>query len=136
MMALSQGHAACPEEGGSLRLADLRGETFILYADRANARSLDPVLRFFELTGFTPAKTISIGDLSAALGLVAAGIGVSVVPSAAMLMRRDGVTYVDLNEPGAVSPIVLSVLHASDQTMMTDVLAELRRLSISGPMGD
>lgn len=129
MLALPAGHSAFVGPDDSVRLSDVRGETFVLYADRANARSLDPVLRFFDLVDFKPAKTISIGDLFAALGLVAAGIGVSVVPATALRMRTDDVCYARLDEAGAVSPIFLSTLRGANSKMIDNILEELKRLA-------
>jgi DNA-binding transcriptional LysR family regulator len=46
--------------------------------------------------------------LQTALGLVAAESGVCLVPASVERLRRDNVVYRPLEEPGAVSPIIMS----------------------------
>ena len=47
-------------------------------------------------------------ELQTALGLVAAEVGVCIVPVSVRRFRRDNVGYVALDEPDAISPILMS----------------------------
>jgi len=49
-----------------------------------------------------------VRELQTALGLVAAGAGVCLVPASAERLRRDDVTYWPLDQEHAVSPIIMS----------------------------
>jgi hypothetical protein len=66
--------------------------------------------------------------LSGALGLVAAGIGVSIVPGAAVLMRGQDVYYAPVDEEGAICPVVLSSVKGNHLDIVASILAETQRL--------
>ena len=55
-----------------------------------------------------PAVVHEVRELQTALGLVAAESGVCLVPASVERLRRDNVVYRPLDEPGAVSPIIMS----------------------------
>jgi LysR family transcriptional regulator, benzoate and cis,cis-muconate-responsive activator of ben and cat genes len=46
--------------------------------------------------------------LQTALGLVAADVGIALVPSSVRRLGRDDVQYLGLDEPGITSPIIMS----------------------------
>jgi LysR family transcriptional regulator, benzoate and cis,cis-muconate-responsive activator of ben and cat genes len=128
VLALARDHPAFRGVDQSLRLADVRAETLILHEEQSSKGSRDPVSRFIEHVGFNPAQTMSIRGLPAALGLVAAGIGISIVPARALLMRGQDVSYAPLAEDEAISPVVLSTLRGIHATMIAEILAEVQRL--------
>ncbi|MDT4836943.1 HTH-type transcriptional regulator HdfR [compost metagenome] len=63
----------------------------------------------------------ALNELQIALGLVAMGEGISVVPSSVYGLKRDDVTYKELDDPKLVSPIIMS-------TRMMDESADLHSL--------
>ena len=128
IVALEADHPAYRGPDQGIRLEDLKAETFILYGDRAGAASRDPVLRFFDQKRFKPADTLRISDLSGALGLVAAGLGVSIVPGTAVLMRGQDVFYAPVAEEGAICPVVLSSLKGHHTDIVSSILTETQRL--------
>ena len=65
-----------------------------------------------------------VRDLQTALGLVASGAGVAVVPASARRLGRDDVAFVDLDEPGMIAPIVMCS-RVGDKSAE---LAQLRKL--------
>jgi LysR family transcriptional regulator, benzoate and cis,cis-muconate-responsive activator of ben and cat genes len=127
ILALATDHPVYGGPDKAIRLASVKTETMIFYADRA-AGLRDPVLRFLDQTGFKPANTISIGGLSAALGLVAAGVGISIVPGGAVRMRGQDVCYAPIDEEGAFSPVVLSTLKGANSELIASMLAEVQRM--------
>ena len=48
-------------------------------------------------------------ELQVALGLVAAGEGVSIVPKSVHGLKRDDISYHELDDPRLVSPIIMSM---------------------------
>jgi DNA-binding transcriptional LysR family regulator len=131
MLALEAGHPAFRGADQPVRLADLGSEALILYGEgeRASARSRDPVIRFIEHVGFTPAATITIRGLAAALGLVAAGLGVSIVPARALLMRGQDICFAPLAEDGAASPVVVTTLRGANGQIVASILAAVKLLT-------
>jgi DNA-binding transcriptional LysR family regulator len=95
VVALPSDHAMARREpgGAPIALKDLAGETFIIYA-----RQLGPA--FYEATmaaclkaGFSPRLGQEAPRITSALSLVAAGLGITVVPACMQRMTMDGITY-------------------------------------------
>ena len=83
----------------SVALRSLIKESFIL-CQRQSA----PVLydRIIQLCGESPRVTQEVSDIRMVLGLVAANLGVSLVPASAMSLRTDGVIYRPLSDDDAI----------------------------------
>jgi LysR family transcriptional regulator, benzoate and cis,cis-muconate-responsive activator of ben and cat genes len=92
-----------------LSLHDLIGETLIVFPKTPRPSYADQVLAAFHDRGLEPARIHEARELQIALGLVAAGVGVSVVPKSVYGLKRDDVSYKDLDDPKLVSPIIMSV---------------------------
>ena len=82
------------------------------------------VLGYFTQRGLTPALTFEVRDLQTALGLVASGAGVAVVPGSARRLGRDDVQFLDLDETGMIAPIIMC--HRSGDKSAE--LAQMKRL--------
>src|ERR1700723_483955 len=91
----------------SLTLKDLRGESFVMLRDGHCFRdlSLDTCTR----ARITPNIAFESGQFSSLLGMVAAGIGVSLVPEMA-IDRNANCRYVRLSDAQATRPIVAAVV--------------------------
>jgi LysR family hydrogen peroxide-inducible transcriptional activator len=92
----------------SLALRDLRGESFVMLRDGHCFRdlSIDTCTR----ARVTPNIVFESGQFSSLLGMVAAGVGVSLVPEMA-IDRNVGCRYVRLSDVQATRTIVTAVLH-------------------------
>lgn len=127
MAALPIGHHLL-DHLGSLRLADLTGEPLILYPKEPRPSYADQVLALYQSCGLEPYDVHEVSGLQTALGLVAAGEGVCIVPEAVQRLRRDDVMYRRLDEELAVSPIIMFCrLHDSSReiVMLLDLIREL-----------
>ena len=91
----------------SLALKDLRGESFVMLRDGHCFRdlSLDTCTR----ARITPNIAFESGQFSSLLGMVAAGIGVSLVPEMA-IDRNANCRYVHLSDAQATRTIVAAVV--------------------------
>src|ERR1700756_1422894 len=58
--------------------------------------------------GIEPIVGTEAKELQTALGLVASGGGVCIVPASVKRLGRDDVRFIDLDEPKMVSPIIMS----------------------------
>jgi DNA-binding transcriptional LysR family regulator len=81
----------------AIPLASLAGEPFILYPQQSSYA--DTILRLCNDAGFDPTVVQKTGEVQTAVGLVAAGIGVTLVPAAVQNLRREGVVYRAVIEP-------------------------------------
>jgi len=76
-----------------LSLKDLAGETFIVYARQQGPGLYDETTAACLKAGFRPRLGQEAPRVTSALSLVAAGLGISVVPASMQRMAMDGVTY-------------------------------------------
>lgn len=93
---------------GLLRLEALAGNTVVVYPRAPRPSYADQVLTLLRERDVKPRTTMEVRELQTALGLVAAESGVCIVPASVERLRRDNVVYRGLDEPAAVSPIIMS----------------------------
>ncbi|AMU09559.1 MULTISPECIES: LysR family transcriptional regulator [Burkholderia] len=105
--ALPAGHRLA-DPGRPLTLADLADETMIVYPSTPRPSFADQQLSALRDGAVVPAAVHEVRELQTALGLVAAQVGVSLVPESVEGVRVKGVVYRRLPEPGATSPIIMS----------------------------
>ncbi|MUL67592.1 LysR family transcriptional regulator [Mycobacterium sp. CBMA 234] len=99
VLAVSVDHRLAVEPVVSL--TDLRSEPFIAYAGRDSAVN-DAVLRSCRAAGFVPHREHAAPGTAVLLALVAAGLGVAVVPESVRALPLDGVVFRDLVDGGTV----------------------------------
>ncbi len=80
-----------------LRLSDLAAETFILYPRAVRPGLADEVVDACEAAGFTPRVGQYTPQLSSTINLVAASLGISVVPASMRSLQPRTVAYVPLH---------------------------------------
>jgi len=94
VVALPNAHALAQNDGHApLSLKDLAGETFIVYARQQGPGLYDETTAACLKAGFRPRLGQEAPRVTSALSLVAAGLGISVVPASMQRMAMDGVTY-------------------------------------------
>ena len=91
-----------------INLKDLADENLIVFPKNPRPSYADQVLNGFKERDVHPKKIIEVRELQIAIGLVAAGEGISIVPLSLQGMKRDDVVYLELNEKHAYSPIIMS----------------------------
>lgn len=107
-----------------VRTADLRDEPFIIFSNPISAVN-EEVVRTCHAAGFSPRSEHQASGVSVQLPLVAAGLGVALVPSSVQAAPLAGVVFRDVIDAGAVdlalawradetNAAVLSVLDALD----------------------
>jgi DNA-binding transcriptional LysR family regulator len=79
--------------GAAIALANLAAETFVAYPRAEGAGLYDAIIAACHDAGFSPAIGHDAPHMVAALSLVAAGLGVSIVPEQLTRMRLEGVAY-------------------------------------------
>jgi DNA-binding transcriptional LysR family regulator len=107
VLAVPHGHPLT-HVSGPVTLAQTASEPLILYPRTPRPSYADQVLSFYQDVGLTPMVDFEVRELQTALGLVAVGAGISLVPSSVRRLGRDDVLYLELNEPNIVSPIIMT----------------------------
>ncbi|OMQ24379.1 LysR family transcriptional regulator [Serratia oryzae] len=106
MAALAADHPLA--NASELTLRHLQAETLIVYPQTPRPSFADQVLATFRDRALEPRKIMEVRELQVALGLVAAGEGVTLVPQCLHSLKRQDVIYKALNEQYLVSPIIMS----------------------------
>lgn len=107
VVALPLDHALSRTEG-PLGLAAIAGEPLIVYPGTPRPSYADQVISLFRDHGFEPRIAYEARELQTAVGLVAAEVGLCVVPTSVQRLRRDDVVYRPLDDPAATSPIIMN----------------------------
>ncbi|WER50164.1 LysR family transcriptional regulator [Cupriavidus sp. WKF15] len=118
---LATGHA-------TLSLHDLVEESLIIFPKAPRPSFADQVLAAFHDRALKPRRLHEVRELQIALGLVAMGEGISVVPSSVYGLKRDDVSYVELDDPSLVSPIIMSMRMLDESEDLREMQAMIYRL--------
>jgi DNA-binding transcriptional LysR family regulator len=102
LLAAPAGHPLAASAG--VRLSELDGQRLVMLGRDVCAHWHDDLAAMCERGGCTPSAVRYVGELSTQLTLVAAGLGVALVPESTRLLRADGVAYVPV--PDADRPVV------------------------------
>jgi DNA-binding transcriptional LysR family regulator len=104
VIALPQEHALARRAAAdeALPLKALAGETFIVYRRHTGPGLYDAILSACHKAGFSPRIGQEAPRIVSTLNLVAAGLGVSLVPESLQRMHMDGVAFRHVS--GAVQP--------------------------------
>ena len=106
-VATPRGHVLSRRKG-PLKLKHTAGVPLILYPNAPRPSYAYQVLSFYRDLGIEPNVAFEVRQLWTALGLVAAGVGIALVPSSVRRFGREDVEYLILDEPEISSPIVVS----------------------------
>jgi DNA-binding transcriptional LysR family regulator len=116
-----------------ISLSDLAGEAFVVYGSKDSAVN-EAVLRACRGAGFTPRREHEAPGTAVLLALVAAGLGVALVPGSARAVPLAGLVFRDVSDAGTVdlalawrrddpSTLVRSVLDTLDEAGLFDAPA-------------
>lgn len=113
----------------SLRLADVAGEPFVAQPRELAPTLYDRLVQLANKADFHPAIRQHAQQLNGLLALVAAGIGLALVPASMQVVRLAGVSYVPLDDPDAW--LLLAMASRADDA--SPVLAQWRQLASEPP---
>lgn len=106
IVALPSEHTLARSDGGGMiSLKDLADETFIVYARQQGPAIYEATIAGCLKAGFNPRLGQEAPRVTSALSLVAAGLGISVVPASMHTMTMHGVVYRQIK--GAAKPKVV-----------------------------
>ena len=120
LLALPAGHRLADRQ--SLELAEVAGDPFVVQPRELAATLYDRLVRLATNAGFHPVIRQHAQQINGLLALVAAGIGLALVPASMQVVKLAGVSYVPLADPDAYlllavashsetpSPVVLQFL--------------------------
>jgi DNA-binding transcriptional LysR family regulator len=117
-------------------LGTIAAEPFILFPRETRPSYGDLVLDACAKAGFAPRVAQYTQELQTAISLVAAGIGVTLVPSSVLSMKRANVVFKSIAEPTPVSELI--AVHRKDDAspVLRSFLDVIGRVIDAGPLGD
>lgn len=118
LVALPAGHAlasTAPGNAEPLILSALANETFILYKRPGGPGLYDTIITACRGAGFSPRVGQEAPRIISTLNLVAAGLGVSIVPASLRRLQMDGVIYRRLAGSAELkAPLILACRHGEN----------------------
>ena len=97
---------------GVIDVAELAREAFVLWPRAVSESFHDQVIGVCQRAGFSPHVAMEGTDIETQLGLVSAGIGVSLQPAGFRALRRVGVRFIELAPPVPTSWLQLAWLRS------------------------
>ncbi|HKA17058.1 MAG TPA: LysR family transcriptional regulator [Blastocatellia bacterium] len=125
VVALPTGHPLSSRR--ILKLGMLAREPFVIQSRSRGPGSHDQILGICRAAGFSP-RVVQEGSQTEALSLVAAGVGVAIVPASLRVIRRSGVVYRPLRE-GPMTQLVMVWCKDAGLPMLREFLDEVRRMA-------
>ncbi len=129
VVALPAGHHLAKTRTVAIRLKDLASEPFVLYRRQTGPGLYDTIIAACHGAGFSPRISQDAPRLTATLSLVAAGLGVSIVPASMRTLHLDGLVVRDLNGTSDLEAIIDLVSRKNASDPVVDRLAEVIRVS-------
>lgn len=122
---LARGRATAP-----VRLPDLAAEPFVLYRRASGPGLFDAVIGACREAGFVPNVEQEAPRVTATLNLVAAGLGVTIVPESLSTIRLEGVSYRRITHArGLIAPIRLACRATDHSAAARNFVAAARRMA-------
>ncbi|MGW2343438.1 LysR substrate-binding domain-containing protein [Streptomyces sp. NPDC001661] len=123
--------AAVPEghwlaDATTVRVEQLRHEDFVMYGATLGSVVNDAVVRSCLNSGFYPHRAYEVTETSAALALVAAGLGVAVLPDSVRSAPREGVVCRTVEDALTV-PLALAWRREDETPLIRQLLDVLER---------
>jgi DNA-binding transcriptional LysR family regulator len=95
VLAVPAAHRLARKPEEAVRLADLAGDDFVAYSAPGSVVG-DAAARACHAAGFSPRHAHEADQTSIVLALVAAGLGVALLPASVLAVTVDGVRYREL----------------------------------------
>lgn len=92
----------------AIAISELADQSFVMYPQNAGTGIYPLIFRLCRAAGFVPRIGQVAGEASTIIGLVAAGCGVSVLPSSFDRIRMDGVCYRPITDADATTTLLLA----------------------------
>ena len=120
VLVLPKAHALVRHR--KLNLPDLRNESFVAYGRHWAPGFFDSIIAFCTRAGFMPNIVQETGEMFTAVGLVAAGVGIAILPRSVALAQRAAVICMPLSISFGVSEIAVATLKTHDTSLLRSFL--------------
>ncbi|STP80967.1 Ben and cat operon transcriptional regulator [Edwardsiella ictaluri] len=108
LVAVLHRHHPLAQRGQALRFSDLADQPFVFFSRGDGTALYDELLSLLKRAGIVPYITQEVGEAMTIVGLISAGLGVSILPASYTRIQVDGVCYRALDEPDAYTEVWLA----------------------------
>lgn len=128
LLALPSGH---PLSGrSSLRLAEVAGDAFVSQPRELASTLYDRLVQLAVKAGFQPTIIQHAQQINGLLALVAAGLGLALVPASMRTVRLAGVSYVPLEEADAYLLLAVASRHDDHSPVLQQFLSTVAEAAV------
>jgi DNA-binding transcriptional LysR family regulator len=128
VLALPADHARAGR--ARLRLRDFSAEGFILFSRHQGSAIYDAIIASCQRAGFSPRIAQEGGGVQTILALVAAGLGVAMVPASLRHLQRPGVVYRELPASDTQEVSLSLVWRKDDRSPVVESLVKIAREAV------
>ncbi len=129
ILALPEGHPLAGQLQVSVR--KLAGEPFIVFPRDLGSGFYDQILSFCHRAGFSPKVAQEAGQMQTILSLVAAGMGVALIPASVQVLHSAGVVYKALRERTPKTGIAVAWRPDDKSPALSEFLDVVREISLT-----
>lgn len=122
VVAVPMDHHIMQKKHTTIGIADLIDENLLLYPKAPRPSFIDYILGLFEDRNIEPTSFSEVSELHVALGLVAAGVGITIVPQSLEHLREKEVGYIPFEDGLLTSPVIMNVRHFDKSALLTTLL--------------
>ena len=134
LLALPATHALAAGGADGVPLVALAAETFVVYRRHSGPGLYDAIIAACHAAGFSPRISQEAPRIVSTLNLVAAGLGVALVPESLRRMRMDGVAYRALRgTPQPRAPLLLATRRADTSAVVRRFIDLVRQTARTFP---
>lgn len=112
-----------------LALADLAAEPFILFPPLPKPSYADFIVSVCRQAGFSPRVVQETAEIHTAISLVAAGLGVTLVPASVQSAHREGIAYRPFDEPQPLTELAIAHRAGDSSPVLTAFLETAREVA-------
>ncbi|RJG01038.1 LysR family transcriptional regulator [Noviherbaspirillum sedimenti] len=104
----------------SISIKRVVDEVLILYPMAPRPSLADQILHQFSVRGIEVGRTYETNGLQTAVGLVAAGVGVTFLPESVQRLSRSDVAYITLSDAGVTTPLIMATRRGDTTSHLGD----------------
>ena len=114
----------------ALGVEDIVREPFVLYPAKPRPSYADHITGLFERFGHGLTVSFEANEMQTAIGLVAAGLGITLVPGSVQCMQRDDIDLIAFNAPSFTSPVMISWSKGNESPLLRGVIDLAKKTAI------
>jgi LysR family transcriptional regulator, benzoate and cis,cis-muconate-responsive activator of ben and cat genes len=120
VLAVPREHAL--RNASTVWLEQVAKEPFILYPSKPRPSFADQVLDLFTRHELKPKVVLEANEIQTALGLVAANIGVTLVPQSVSRLRLGDVVFLSLADSEVLSPVIMGFRRDNGTELLSAII--------------